>query len=142
MRIDLITGDLCNDGHGRYDTIAVESNVSAEFLKDAYHRGAQSLNLDIVADYCCEYEDRELPRHVYDKLVAFGFDPYEGDKEQEEEDIANGMDAYDFWTSIDSTQFAAIYLFIAQYGDPHVSAYIIQDTKIPTIEIGGYGFFS
>ncbi len=71
--INFPVGDWSDDGHGKCDHFEVESNKSAQELREIHFSAIDKLGFDI-GDICGSYEASELSIDIFDKLVAAGFD--------------------------------------------------------------------
>jgi len=129
--VDLIVGDWSSDGHGRTEKISIKSNLNKSQIQDAYKKGVEisGVNLEQV---CCEYEGTKVPREIYEKLTTAGM--YNDDVFENEIDEDGDGDLY-----INAQDFAFIYLFLVELGNPTFRYKIIQPEKI---NIGGYGLLS
>ena len=128
-RVEFILGDWSHDGHGQTETISIMSNLNRKQIEKAYKKGSKLIDLDIVENLCCDYEDCSVSTDIVVKLKTAGYNLSEWVFDPTGEDDA----------TIDSDEFLEIYLFITKKGNP-IFEYKI--TRSDAIEIGGYGLFS
>jgi hypothetical protein len=126
-RIDLILGDPSGDGHGKSQTVVINSNLSKHELLAPYQAGTKLVGFDFINEVCKEYEDCRMKREYKTKLLELGFfDFYEDGLEQDT-------------CYLDQELFAQIFLFICKLGDTLFEYQIVESNSY--INIGGYGLF-
>ena len=128
-RVSLITGDFGRDGHEQSDTFYIDSNLSMDEIKEAYEKGVEIIGFDLVTDECAEYDDNEIDKENYKKLVDHGFKYSDIDEEEEEPEL-------DF---VNPEFFANMYLFFVKTGNTDFVFDMIDSDS--TIDIGGYGLY-
>jgi len=126
-RIDLILGDPSGDGHGKSQTVVINSSLSKHELLAPYQAGTKLVGFDFINEVCEQHEDCRMKREYKTKLLELGFpDFYE--------------DGFDQDTCyIDQELFAQIFLFICKLGDTLFEYQIVESNSY--INIGGYGLF-
>jgi hypothetical protein len=126
-RIDLILGDPSGDGHGKSQTVVINSSLSRGELLAAYQVGRFIVGFDFINEVCKEYEDCRMKREYKTKLLELGFfDFYEDGLEEDT-------------CYLDQELFAQIFLFICKLGDTLFEYQIVESNSY--INIGGYGLF-
>jgi hypothetical protein len=126
-RIDLILGDPSGDGHGKSQTVVINSSFSNDELLAAYQVGRFIVGFDLINEVCKEYEDCRMSRKYKTKLLELGFfDFYEDGLEEDT-------------CYLDQELFAQIFLFICKLGDTLFEYQIVESNSY--INIGGYGLF-
>ena len=128
MIVKLVIGDWSGDGHCQSATVIIDSNFSKLDIEKSYIKGSQIIGFDLIEDVCEEYEDSLIPHEVIVKCKIQGMKLEDFFDEYDEE--------YNFrdWTD----GFAKLYLFIVKLGDPD---FRYTETKLETVNIGGYGLF-
>lgn len=88
-RMYLVLGDWSDDGHGKYEKVLLQSNVSVEEIQTAYKNSCKltgvsfnhnddytgkNRNWEDLKKYqiCTGYDDAELTQEVFDALAKFG----------------------------------------------------------------------
>lgn len=125
--ISLNTGDVGDDGHGKYDSTYILSNLSHTELQQAYNQGSSQLGIDITL-YCKEYVDNTFPKDDYDKLIQSGYDHHD-DNLWEDNNI--------YYMEI--KVFIKLWLFIAGIGNTSFEYKYLECDN--TLDIGGYGLY-
>ncbi len=126
-RIDLILGDPSGGGHGKSQTVVINSSLSKHELLAPYQAGTKLVGFDFINEVCKEYEDCRMKREYKTKLLELGFfDFYE-----------DGLDQDTCY--LDQELFAQIFLFICKLGDTLFEYQIVESNSY--INIGGYGLF-
>lgn len=126
--INLVLGDWSHDGHGKSETVTIETNLTVKQIANAYKKGSKKIGFDLTEEVASEYEDSSLPIDVVDSLNDAGFDV--------EKEVGMYNDELD---SLDTDNFVKIYLFIVGVGAPSFKYKIVHNVDI---NIGGYGLFS
>ena len=133
--IDLIVGDWSDDGHGNTETFTIQSNLLQGALLDAYRKGCEIAGFDITK-FCNHWEKKYLPANVYTRLVELGLDVENMEMyEHDDSDDSGRKKKYSVWRE----DFATIYLFLAQLGDP---SFRFDRIHTSSIHIGGYALFN
>lgn len=125
--ITLTLGDWSHDGHGLTKRITIESSLDVKALIKAYQAGIKTSGVDAY-EIACDYEDGSLPEDDYNNLVSLGFD-------------VKNLQGDDNVYNLTPDGYTAIWLFIAQLGDPKFT-FKRLDNHAANINIGGYGLFS
>jgi hypothetical protein len=126
-RINLILGDPSGDGHGKSQTVVINSSLSKHELLAPYQAGTKLVGFDFINEVCKEYEDCRLEREYKTKLLELGFfDFYEDGLEEDT-------------CYLDQELFVQIFLFICKLGDTLFEYQIVESNSY--INIGGYGLF-
>lgn len=131
--ITLLLGDPSGDGHGKSETIVINSNIDANDIKVAYKKASKELGFDLVNNVCSDYEDNFVPKDIFDILVKNGmeYDLFDYEKNQLEAADTRGV-------SISYNEYLNIYFFIVFFGNKDFEYEI---TNHPVIDIGGYGLY-
>ena len=126
-RIDLIVGDWSGDGHGKSQTVVINSNLPKGELMAAYQAGTKLVGFDLGCDVCEEYEDNRMKREYKTKLLDLGFRNFYDDDPEEDT------------CYVDQDIFTQIFLFICKLGNPSFEHQLIKSDSY--LYIGGYGLF-
>lgn len=130
--IYLTLGDWSNDGHGRTERFAIESNLPRSLFVEAYEAGASKLGVNVMRDVACDYEDGYISEEDLQKFRDAGFlFKFESDFPEENKDPEDGLD---------QEQFVELFLFTVKQGDPSF-VYKDVDLNAGNVNIGGYGLF-
>lgn len=122
--VNLIVGDWSDDGHGKTETYAIESNIERNEITHAYNKALkQNPKLNDFEQLCEGYEDSSIPEEFLDELKRLG---YQAPAWMEKE------------LRISRDEFVDIYLFIVKVGNP---AFEYSKVRANEINIGGYGLF-
>lgn len=133
MLIQLVLGDWSNDGHGKTDSVFIESNLTAQQIQDAYVAAMNKLPaLKCLNTLAEDYEDSELSN---DHITALREAGYPIDKFVKEYEEGYGDDCT---PSVDKESYTDIYLFIVLVGNPEFKHEVVS---LDDINIGGYGLF-
>lgn len=126
MLVHLVIGDWSDDGHGKTDSVFIESNLTALQIEEAYSQFfTNNLELALYKDFCEDYDDVRLPEKLATFLLEAGL-------------IMQGyIDTENFIVNQD--EYVQIYLFIVKLARPDFKYSLIE---IPKCNIGGYGFFN
>ena len=127
--VNLILGDSGGDGHEKESMTSIMSNCTKQEIKLAYQEGTKLVGFDLTKQVCYEFDDREINREFYNKLVELGLPKNESDFDGDENDPIS------IWLD----DFTEMYLFIVKLGNPDFDYEFLQNSDI---DIGGYGFFS
>ena len=155
MQIKLVIGDFSDDGHGKTETVIVETRHTAEQIIEAFQKGAEKLDLKTtyikgwpllnIDGLCSNYEDYKFPKDIAAKLgVTLSEDVYisafweNKDINQEWNDFVAKDGKLEKYATL---SYCAVWLAIALQGDPTIKMSVVQDT-MPKINIGGYGLFN
>lgn len=133
--ITLLLGDPSGDGHGKSETIVINSNLNATDIGLAYKKGSKELGFDLVSDVCSDYEDNFIPKDIFDILVKNGMEydlsDYEIKQLEDADADSRGINIY-------TDEYLNIYFFIVFCGNKDFE---YELTKYPVIDIGGYGLY-
>lgn len=145
FKMNIVIGDWANDGHGRTETIHINSNLSPDTITEAFQKGSKKVGFNLK-DIASHYEDNTIPAKHLRKLIELGLEvapldevSWEGcydDDELHSFEDALAADDEDF--SIDPKFFMKMYLFIAKQAEPTLQYAVID---VPSINIAGYGLF-
>lgn len=155
MQTLLILGDWSDDGHGKTQTITVDHNLAdAKALEQAFKAGEKILgiNFEQIAE---GYEENWIPEDILEVLVEHKLleevttnsdgEPLDGPHWKLVPETAfRGVDyAYSYGGNvhINSELFAALYMAIAQLGNPSLEFTSPKNSYDNRINIGGYGLF-
>lgn len=141
--VNLVVGDWSHDGHSITETVTVATNVSRVQLYKAYKTGAAKVGLDLEEEVAADFEDNLVQIEQWRKLEAAGLTL---------ESVFNSKTCYELKNARQALaaglpfhvyveDYARIWLFIAQLGNPDVQ-YKVKPVDIATINIGGYGLLS
>lgn len=127
--IKLLVGDPSNDGHGKTESLIIDSNLSIKQLESAYKKGSKTLKFDLFK-YCNDWEDAKIPFKEWKKLIDNGLDVKDfGCYDQIEEEFDTS-----FLYSLD---YFTVYLFICKFGNNDFKYSITEEANV--LNIGGYG---
>lgn len=147
----LVIGDWSCDGHGRTETIRVDHNLETNSaLKSAYKAGVAILGHDFEKVVAEDYQDGSMPDAVLEALVEHGI--LEADDGDFGSDrywqikgpcpiVADSAYVYNDKVQINYELHAAIWMAIAQLGNPSLVYTTPKRAYEDKINIGGYGFF-
>lgn len=133
-------GDWSNDGHGKCDWFAIESNFTVEQVREAYFNSVEKSGVDICKEVACEYEDNSVSEkflNVFPEFLENGLVKH--DPEDNEDYIEDSFDLVEI-----------VCLFIQKY-NPEFKYKILDIPMLPFYgfdekgrHIGyfGYGLFS
>ncbi len=130
--ISLTMGDWSHDGHGWTEVVNVMSSLTLPELKAAYKKGVKIVDVDLTEDVASDYEDREFPEDVIEKLEKHGFKKDEFLEPRWKDETKFDVPIEGFWQ---------VWMFIAKVGDPTLEYEEVERTQ-SNINIGGYGMFS
>jgi len=129
QRISLLMGDDSNDGHGRTNLYYIQSNFSPTEIGNAYKLGVEKLGFDFIKEIAVKYDDSDLSKEIFDKLIEGG--------------VAVPLDIdlnEDGSVFLDSDVYALFYLNIAKFGNKKLKFFPVNG-RTNVIDIGGYGLF-
>lgn len=133
--VELNMGDWSDDGHGKTQSLIIQTNLTTTQISAAFDKGVKKIGLDITK-CCINYEDNSLTKEQLEALKEAGWNldncwsyKYAKDTKQLDEE-----DSF----SLSPDEFVAIYIFTIQQGSSKFE-YKKLDTK--QINIGGYGLF-
>lgn len=138
--INLVLGDWSGDGHNQTETITIYSNYTKEKLQEIYAKGWHKVGFDLTAVVCDEYEDNNISREAFDKLVQAGLTLEDLELTEYDMKAARASLADENGIELNPYSFARIYLFIAKLGDED-KEFEYEIAKNTSITIGGYGLF-
>ena len=136
----LEVGDWSKDGHSQSDVFYVKSNLDTSDLKKAYLIGAEKFGVDLINEYCINYEDRAVPldlakslRKLAKRLRTF--------KKLFKHDIKIAK-LYNL-NDVEVTEYEWVraYLLICKLGNPNLEFKIVDREDGPWIDVGGYGLY-
>jgi hypothetical protein len=125
--ISFITGDQCGDGHSHSEKEFFISNKNMTDVFVAYQKGVSITGVDLIKDYCSEYEETQLPCNVVNEIFKHSG---EIELESDMEDDMYILTPYD-WVILVTT--------IAKVGDPKLKLERLVSDGV--IYAGGYGLF-
>ncbi len=119
------------NGYESSDRITITTDYNAEQIKTAFAKGVEKLGFNIT-EFCNVDAEGTIPLKYADKLILHGFpidilSDYVFSVKCEFDNV-----------SLNTYEFANIYLFTAKLGD---SNFTYQELEIETIQIGGGGLF-
>lgn len=66
-------GDWSGDGHGQKETYVFDSNLTTEEVRESYFSAKEKYPSLCPEDFCCEYEDSEVPKQIVNEAQKLGF---------------------------------------------------------------------
>lgn len=128
--ISLTAGDWGGDGHEKTQDFYVVSNLKGKEIGAAYDKATKLLGFDYVNEVAVEYEDSRLPKKFLKKMRELGM------KIELEDEKYHTEDNY---VSINSEEYATIWLEIVKLGNPGFTWSFLKTEA--RLDIGGYGLF-
>jgi len=130
--INLVVGDWSDDGHGRTETITINTNLTRSEVQRAYKAGVELIGVDLTKEVCRDYEDHKIDDDTWKKFREAGLTKTDVPVWEEEdfEDISS------LWVCPKS--FAYLYCFIVKKGDSSFEFKVVENKDL---NIGGYGLF-
>mgnify|MGYP003651538948 CR=1 FL=1 len=91
-KIDFRFGDFYDDGHGKHETITIETDTPRNEIYEAYKASCKSLNVDFK-EICSQYEDSYINEDIFNILDdKLELDPILVKYMREEEFYVDGVD--------------------------------------------------
>lgn len=125
MLITLTVGDWSGDGHEKTEKYTCEFNLPIDKIEKAYKKGCKKLGFDLRRDVAADYEDRNISKDLYDKLVEAGYS----------NELDSDID------SLTADDFVLMWVFIAKLGNPELKCSFCPTESLSNINVGGYGLF-
>lgn len=72
-RFTIPIGDWSGDGHSRCDWYEFTSNKPLDDVREAYFEAVKKGLAPSPEDFCCEYEDYEVPEEVIEEAKKLGY---------------------------------------------------------------------
>lgn len=159
MQTVLILGDWSKDGHGQTQNYIVDHNLeSSAALNQAHVKGCQILGIDFEENVADSYEEPYISEDDLEALIEHKIieEVPEVDKTKVYQKgntywrlAVPTQFSYVDWISedgskgaIDESLYAALWMAIAQLGEPTLVYTQVNKDRTNELKIGGYGLFS
>lgn len=130
MITDIIIGDYYADGHGRYSTVKIDSNLSQNEIESALR--LSETELGIYLDRLCEGSNK-VPKKIFEPIMA---------------EIGDGelKASIDYWTNDDYVRlnfdaYFELFVVLIKHSNKEFTYKRIHE-KADRILIGGCGLFN
>jgi hypothetical protein len=129
VKIKIVAGDWSDDGHGKTESVNIETDSSADEVEIAYKKGVKKTKFDI-RKFCDSFDDNIVPSKKVKSLFEHGF--------TEEGLYLDPLDPSEDSYCVGADSYIAIYLALCKIGGLD---FTVDETKTNEVRIGGYGCF-